>query len=179
MSVVCAKVYEDRIEFASDSILVNGWTKNTQGDFSKMVTINNMIIGSTGTAVESSLMWHFAKTHRPESPTERDVLTFVAEFSKWKRENYGQPEIGNTYLLAYEGKLFLIEKMFVYEVTKFQAVGAGEDFALAVMHMGNSARDAVQVACDLSCFVAEPIIQMVMLKTNPIRIIEGANEERD
>ena len=171
MSVVCAKVYKDRIEFASDSILVNGWTKNTSGDFSKMVAINDMIIGATGVAVEASLLWHFAKTHKPESPTERDILSFVAEFSKWKKENYGQPEISNTYLLAYGGKLFFIERMFVYETTNFQAIGAGEDFALAAMHMGNSPRDAAQVACDLSCFVAGPVIQMAMLKTNPVTIV--------
>lgn len=44
MSVVACRVYEDRIEIASDSIILSGWTQEKQKDFySKLVEVNRMI----------------------------------------------------------------------------------------------------------------------------------------
>ena len=88
----------------------------------------------------------------------------MVEFSRWKRELIGSGSVDNTYLMAYDGHLFQIENMLVYEVSEWSAVGAGEGFANAALYLGNSPRDAVKVACELSCFVAEPIIEYTMQK---------------
>lgn len=164
MSVVAAKVYRDKIVMAADSIVVRGWSKRTDHDIVKINEINGMIVGSAGYAQELSLMWQYMTTHKPATATEKDVLTFVVEFSKWKRDLIGSGSVDNTYLMAYDGHLFQIEDMLVYEVNEWSAVGAGEDFANAVLYMGNSPRDAVKVACELSCLVAEPIIEYSMQK---------------
>lgn len=164
MSVVAAKVYKDKIVMAADSIVVRGWSKRTDHNIVKINEINGMIVGSTGYAQELSLMWQYMTTHKPATATEKDVLAFVVEFSRWKRELIGNGSVDNTYLMAYDGHLFQIEDMFVYEVSEWSAVGAGEDFANAVLCLGNSPRDAVKVACELSCFVAEPIIEYSMQK---------------
>jgi hypothetical protein len=164
MSVVAARVYKDKIVMAADSIVVRGWSKRTDHDIVKINEINGMIVGSTGYAQELSLMWQYMTTHKPASATEKDVLTFVVEFSRWKRDLIGSGSVDNTYLMAYDGHLFQIEDMLVYEVSEWSAVGAGEDFANAVLYMGNSPRDAVRVACELSCLVAEPIIEYSMQK---------------
>ena len=162
MSVVAARVYKDKIVMAADSIVVRGWSKRTDHDIVKINEINGMIVGSTGYAQELSLMWQYMATHKPATATEKDVLAFVVEFSRWKRELIGNGSVDNTYLMAYDGHLFQIEDMLVYEVSEWSAVGAGEDFANAVLYLGNSPRDAVRVACELSCFVAEPIIEYTM-----------------
>ena len=162
MSVVCAKIYEDRIEVAADSIIVQGWSKETKGEFSKLVKINDMIIGATGNCDELSLLLHFAKTHKPETPSERDLLSFIAEFSRWKREGYDNSSIVNTYIIIFGEKVFCIERFFVREIKSYMAIGAGQDFANAALYLGHSPRDAVKVACNLSCFVAEPIIEEVI-----------------
>lgn len=164
MSVVAAKVYKDKIVMAADSIVVRGWSKRTDHDIVKINKINDMIIGSTGYAQELSLMWQYMTTHKPAAATEKDVLAFVVEFSRWKRELIGSGSVDNTYLMAYDGHLFQIEDMLVYEVSEWSAVGAGEGFANAALYLGNSPRDAVKVACELSCFVAEPIIEYTMQK---------------
>jgi hypothetical protein len=164
MSVVAARVYKDKIVMAADSIVVRGWSKRTDHDIVKINEINGMIVGSTGYAQELSLMWQYMTTHKPAAATEKDVLAFVVEFSRWKRELIGNGSVDNTYLMAYDGHLFQIEDMLVYEVSEWSAVGAGEDFANAVLYLGNSPRDAVKVACELSCFVAEPIIEYSMQK---------------
>lgn len=158
MSVVAAKVYEDKIVMASDSILVYGSSK-VPNDFVKMNRCNEMIIGGCGAAEELSLMWSFMKTHKPESSNERDVLNFIIEFSKWKKDLIGDGYIRNEYLIIYKGHLFHIENMLVYEVNSYFAIGAGMDFANAAMYLGHSPKEAVEVACKLSCYVSEPILE--------------------
>lgn len=161
MSVVAAKVYTDHIEVAADSIIVQGDMKRS-GFFSKLECINDMIIGACGTAREASLMWQFAKTHKPESATERDVLAYMVEFLKWKKDFGGDAEIENDYVIAYQGRLFEIEETFVNRVKDYVAIGACMYFATAALYLGQSPKNAVKVACDLNCYVAEPIVSYEM-----------------
>lgn len=163
MSVVAAKVYDKEIIMAADSILVKGWSKRNS-NFAKIAEINDMIVGGTGSAQEISMMWHYMQTHKPASPTEKDVLTFIIEFSKWKSDMGGGSNLENAYLLAYKGHLFEIEDMFVHEIFDYIAIGAGEDFSTAALYLGHSPQEAVKVACDLSCYVCEPIIEYKMTK---------------
>lgn len=163
MSVVAAKVYNDKIVMAADSIIVKGCSKRNTG-FAKIAEINDMIIGSVGAAEETSLMWHYMQTHKPASCLDKDILTFVVEFIQWKRNLVGNGDIDNTYLLIYQGHLFYIQNMFVYEVSDYSAIGAGEDFANAALYLGHEPKEAVKVACELSCYVCEPIVEYSMNK---------------
>ena len=162
MSVIAAKVYNDKIIMAADSILTCGWSKRNT-NFAKIVEINGMIAGSTGTAKEASLMWHYMQTHKPASPSEKDMLTFVVEFAQWK-SGIDSSNIENSYLFAYQGHLFEIESIFVHEISDYVAIGAGEDFASAAMYLGHTPREAVKVACELCCYVCEPIVEYSMNK---------------
>lgn len=162
MSVIAGCVYKDKIVIASDSIRTKGWSKRT--DFIKLSCINDLIIGGVGTCEEIGLMFRYAQTHKPETATERDVLSFIVEFARWKKD-FGDGQIRNTYLIVCEGHLFMIEDMFVHEIKDFQAIGAGEDYANAAMYLGMSPEKAVKVACELSCFVAEPIVQYEMQRS--------------
>ena len=161
MSVVAAKVYKDKVVVAADSIMVKGASKRNT-NFAKIEEINNMIIGATGVCQETSLMWHYARTHKPASASEKDVLTFMIEFAQWKQSMIGNSNIDNIYLLVYQGHLFEIEYMFVHEVFDYVAIGAGEDFANAALYMNHTPSEAVKVACELSCYVCEPIIEYSM-----------------
>ncbi len=163
MSVVAAKVYEDKVVMAADSILVKGWSKRNS-NFAKIAEINGMIIGGCGSAEEISLMWHYMQTHKPASPTEKDVLTFIIEFAQWKNNMGAGSQLENSYLLIYQGHLFEIEYMFVHEVFDYLAIGAGEDFANAALYLGHTPKEAVKVACELSCYVCEPILEYKMIK---------------
>ena len=159
MSVVAVKVYKDNIQIAADSIVVYGDSKKTDGNFSKLVKVNDIIIGFVGTAEEGSLMLHYADTHKPLSASEKDMLTFMIEFSKWKSDVGVGSDINNSYIVVYDGKAFYINGMLVYEVDNYEAIGAGMDFANAAMYLGHTPKEAVKVACELSCWVAEPIVE--------------------
>ena len=109
-------------------------------------------------------MWLYAKNHRPASATERDILDFFMEFAEWKRNRTGNSSLENSYLLAFENKAFHIQHYLVLEVDKYSAIGAGADYALAALYLDKTAPEAVKVACDLSCYVAEPITTYIMEK---------------
>lgn len=102
------------------------------------------------------------KTHKPAKADEKSVLEFIIEFSRWKKDLTGDGSLCNSYILAFGGKLFHIQRMLIYEVRDYYAIGAGEDFANAALYLGHTPREAVKVACELSCYVAEPIIEEEM-----------------
>lgn len=58
----------------------------------------------------------------------------------------------------------MIANMFVREIKDYYAIGAGEDFATAALYLGHTPKEAVKTACDISCFVAEPIVVKEMVK---------------
>lgn len=147
---------------AADSIVVRGGSKAVN-EPAKLQAINDMIIGSVGLAEEGVLMTQFAKTHKPETATERDVTGFMLEFRKWKKD-YSDDKFAGAYLIAYGGKLFYIECMYVIEVKDYFSIGYGRDYGNAAMYLGHSPREAVKVACDLCCFVAEPIVEETMMR---------------
>jgi len=107
LSVVVCRVFEDKIEFAADSILVWGWTQRTDIKTSaKLFEINEMIVGGAGYAQELSLFKLFCRNHRPASAEEVDIVSFMTEFSGWKEKQMGNQNISNSYLLGFRGYAF-------------------------------------------------------------------------
>ena len=160
MSVVVARVYEDKIEMAADSICVRGWSR-VDGDMKncvKMLKHNNMILGGCGYAEETSIFFHYIKTHTIEVMDEKGVLDFVIEFKRWKKDFIGCDDFENSYLIAYKGKCFYIKSMFVHEISDSCAIGAGEDYARGALYMGATPAEAVKAACALCVYVSEPIM---------------------
>ena len=84
MSVVVAKVYEDRIERVADSICVRGWSKvnGDQDKHVKMLKYNDMILGGCGKCEETNLFFHYMKTHVIEMMDYQNVLEYILEFKR-------------------------------------------------------------------------------------------------
>lgn len=162
MSVVAVKKSENKLVFASDSIKVSGWTKQSDKvlpkDMAKLFELNDMVIGSVGYSKELSFMRIFAATHKPKSPSVEGLLDFIIEFYSWAMRIDPEFERSNEYLIGFENKVFRItEGYLVDKVNEISAIGAGEDFALAAMHLGHSAIEAVEVANELCLYCAPPI----------------------
>ena len=131
--------------------------------FSKLFEVNNIVVGCVGKAEESSLLQLYCTTRQPAAANESALLEFMSEFSNWKKDKVGKSDLDNAYLIGYKGKVFSIHGWFIEEVLKYEAIGAGLDFALAALYLDKSAHDAVKVACELSIFCEEPI--QVITKT--------------
>lgn len=166
MSVVVVKNYKDKIVVASDSIAVIGWSKvpSAENKFAKMQKINDMIIGGVGNAEETSLFFHYMKTHTIESVDEKSVLDFILEFRRWKQDLTGNNSFNNNYILAFKGKCFYVNGVLVIPIDDYYAIGAGADYANGAMYMGATPVEAVKASCVLCAMVAEPIIQEVLMK---------------
>lgn len=160
MSVVACRVTKDKIEVASDSIDVRGWTQSTGKNISlsKLVKVNNMIVGSVGFAEECTLMHLFCITHSIKDTTIDSILTFLSEFSNWKGNKTTDGVINNEYIFVYGKRAFITSGYLVSEVLEYESIGAGMDYALTAMHLGHGAKEAVKVSCELSIFCEEPII---------------------
>lgn len=174
MSVVAVKIHKDKIEFAADSIGIKGTTK--RNNIAKLAKVNGMVIGGVGTMQELSLLLIFAKTHRPNAACEKDVVDFFFEFEKWKGDLY-QPFISeNIYVVGINGKAFYIEGLLVHEIKDYEAIGAGMDYALAALYLSHNATEAVNVACELSCYVSKPIITINIPKEETSEEVLTDNE---
>ena len=159
MTVVVAKITEDGYEIASDSITSVGYTQSRGQNVShsKLFEVNDMIIGGTGLAEETSLLRLFAHSHRPARADELAIIEFLSEFSDWKNKKVGKSSIGNRFFIGLEGKVFAAKQWFVSEVITYDAIGAGMDFALAAMYLGHSAEKAVETAIELSMACEGPV----------------------
>jgi len=167
MSVVCVKVYDDRIEIASDSISVKEGTQNKGADrkYSKLFQIRDLIIGSIGHCAESALMRSFCSTTQPESASEERITEFIKSFVEWKKKITDKFELLDDYFIIFQGKVFFVENsFFITEVITFDAIGAGRDYALAALYLGHDVEKAVEVATELSIYCEKPIKKLVVKK---------------
>ena len=168
MSVVAVKVYKEKIVMAADSIIVHGWGDKSPVGRDKMCEVNGMLIGASGDASECTHIMLFAENHTPLEMNEREITKFMNEYRSWRIKELGLPPetgLGSQYLIAYKGKVFYCAgNNYIGEVKDFFAIGAGDQYASAAMYLGHSPYDAVKVACALSCYVDEPIIEKTISK---------------
>lgn len=165
MSIVACKITKDGYEIAADSISVRGSTQTKNNtNRSKLVEVNNMVIGSVGLAEESSLLQIFAKTHQPAAATEEGLLEFWSEFSEWKKKRTDRSSIENAYFIGIDGVVFYLHHWLITSVSSYEAIGAGMDFALAALHLGHSSEAAVETAIELSIYCESPV--QVIIKKN-------------
>lgn len=161
ISVIAAKVYDDRIEIAADSIICNSEdTKRT--NFKKLRCFKDMIYGGCGDAEELTLFFRYVETHAiPQIASEADVQEYFYNFYTYKEKYSQEFKSNNTYFIVINKQLFEIEGAFIKRVDDYAACGKGQPYALAALKLGHTVDEAVQVSADLCCYVSEPIVKFV------------------
>ena len=156
MSVIAVKVESDKITIAADSIIIKDDLKRT--NFQKLRDSGHMIVGGCGSAEELSLFFEFAKRSKDKLTSVYDVQEFMNKFASYKKAYADDNKINNAYIIIYDKYVYEVDGMFVQEVTDYTAIGEGEPYALTALYLGRSVETAIKAACDLCCFVAEPIV---------------------
>lgn len=158
MSVVAVKVTKKEIIIGADSIRVSGSTQE-KDKMAKLKQINGLVIGSSGTCEEASMFELYCKSRQPKMADEDSIMEFLSEFHEWLRRKVGKVDrlLENSYILVYKKKVFKIESYFIKEVKDYYAIGAGRDFALASLYLGNGIKESIQVSCELSIYCERPI----------------------
>ena len=100
----------------------------------------------------------FGSIARGEQNEQSDI-DLIVEFADWKKEKTEVGGISNGYIICLDNTAYYIQNYLVERITTFEAIGAGMDFALTAMALGHSAKEAVQVAIDLSVYCEAPIIE--------------------
>lgn len=159
MTTIAVKVTKHRIEIASDSQITAGWRKQQQGNkvFSKLATINGMIIGSSGSVEEATLFQMYCQTHKPSHITDLGIVDFLHNFTNWKGERMGIYDLENQYILIIDDNVYSFYGFAVTQVLTYDAIGSGADYALAALYLGNSAELAVEVATELDLYSMKPV----------------------
>ena len=116
-----------------------------------------MIIGSVGVAQEGALFRVFCRTRKPRAADVESIVDFMSDFQDWLKNKIDDSTIENGYILVFDKKVFNIEGFYVKEVTDYTAIGAGMDFALAALYLGNSVEESIKAACHLSVYCEEPV----------------------
>lgn len=158
MSVIACKIYDDRIELASDSITVRGCSKRTDAKLAKLARVNDVVVGGVGLSSENGLMQIFLRTHTPDAPTEQSLLGLLGEFSEWKHKRTGNAALENEYIFGVGGKAFRAFGYYVDEVVEHCAIGAGEDHAVTALFLGRDPVAAVEIAIKLSVYCEGPVV---------------------
>ena len=164
MSVVAIKVTDKKITIGADSILVSHGTTQEKDKFAKLNRVNDIIIGDVGDAQEGGLFLMFCKTRKPREASVEALIEFMSEFQEWMKNKTDESKLRNEYVLVLEKKAFLVEGFFVKEITDYTAIGAGMDFSLAALYLGNSVKESIKAACHLSVYCEEPINIMEVKK---------------
>jgi ATP-dependent protease HslVU (ClpYQ) peptidase subunit len=156
MSVVAVRVTNKKITIGADSILVSGWTQE-KDKLAKLNEVNGMVIGDCGDAQEGGLFLIYSKTRKPREASVEGMVEFMSEFQDWYRNKTEETKLTNQYVIVFEKKAFVMEGFWCKEVTDYTAIGAGMDFALAALYLGNSVKEAIKASCHLSVYCEEPI----------------------
>jgi hypothetical protein len=156
MSVVAVKVTKNKIVIGADSILVSGWTQE-KDKLAKLNQVNGMVIGDCGDAQEGGLFLIYCKTRKPREASVEGMVEFMSEFQDWYRNKTDETKLINQYIIVFEGKAFVMEGFWCKEVTDYTSIGAGADFSLSALYLGNSVEEAIKAACHLSVYCEEPI----------------------
>lgn len=164
MSVVAVKVTNEKITIGADSILVSHGTTQEKDKFAKLNKVNDIIIGDVGDAQEGGLFLMFCRTRKPREASVEAIIEFMSEFQDWMKNKTDESNLRNEYILVLEKKAFLVEGFFVKEITDYTAIGAGMDFSLAALYLGNSVKESIKAACHLSVYCEEPINIMEVKK---------------
>jgi ATP-dependent protease HslVU (ClpYQ) peptidase subunit len=163
MSVVAVKVTKEKIVIGADSILVSGWTQE-KDKLAKLNKVNDMVIGDVGDAQEGALFLIYCKTRKPSEASVGALVEFMSEFQDWLGKKVGEVKLNNQYIIILDGKAFMMEGFFIKEVTDYTAIGAGMDYALSALYLGNSVKDSIKASCHLSIYCEEPINLMEINK---------------
>lgn len=166
MSVIAAKVYNDRIEIASDSqVTYDKFKRTTTGEsLKKLFKIQYspddcLIVGITGSTDGCCLFREFCNIKgAPEKAEILSIINFLKEFRDWRTEIAGETDEELFSIIVFQNKAFLIEGFSVSEIHTYSASGSGMEYAFVALDCGVSPEEAVQAAINHNTYCCGPII---------------------
>jgi len=158
MSIVAVKKYKDKIVIGADSIVVRYGTQDKRKDAKLFRVDEDLIIGGSGFVKNLVLLKLFSQNHKIKTCDEDGIIEWFSEFQEWalkKDKSFSQDK--TEFLVVFKNKVFDFFNYNVREVKKYEAIGAGMDYALTALYLEKSVAEAIEVSCELSIYCEKPI----------------------
>lgn len=160
MTVVAAKIDGDTIRMACDSQFSRGWHHKATGNPEKLVKGADFVVGISGSAMVLPLLTVYAKDHSIGTGGEARITEWLFEFLGFCKSHTQNWDQDATLLLAHASGLFVVEDWLPLRVHDFAAIGSGFQHAEAALHLGHSAREAVEVAIAMAYGCGGEIVEV-------------------
>jgi hypothetical protein len=146
----------DGMTLASDSLADNNGLRNTTTKLHRGVLVDGVpfLLGAAGENAWSNMLHAWVKT--------LDLRGL--QHATYPHQNNDGPDRNDPaaiLILGERGVYYKGGAVWVrLEGRAFHAVGSGRDFALAAMHLGKTAEEAVELAIEFDCYSGGPIRSM-------------------
>lgn len=158
MSVIAVKVYSNKIVMAADSFV--GFSRDTQlkDKDVKIFKQNGLVVGGVGYANDISLFKLYCRDRKPARSDEDAMIDFVSQYVKWAAERVKDYKLQTDFMIITGKKAWLVSSSgYIKRITDYRSMGAGQNMAQTALHLGKSAKEAVEVACELSIYCEKPV----------------------
>lgn len=157
MTIIVAKKYKDKIVVASDKQVTHDW--HMKSPFSKIIKIDNMIIGGAGAGAGCQMMQLFCLENKLKSCGETDVLMFFKKFISYATEfDKEYRKDSNDWLIAFNEEILKVSSgVFIYKDLEVASIGSGSEIALGAVHAGFEPVEAVRLASKLTVYCGEGV----------------------
>lgn len=169
MSVVACQVTEDAVYVGADSALTYGDCMSMAVPNMKLFVENGMVAGYSGNLEHANILRFFLRngveieyTDKERHVDEEFAASIYVGFSEYSDQvgvdlrNEHNEALGE-FVLAFEGKAFLVHGLLTREVHTFEAVGCGEEVARAAQYNGASLPRAIDTAIQFNRHCSYPI----------------------
>ena len=180
MTCIIGVEHEGTVYMGADSIGLNGWPKDIIAQ-DKLFKRNGMLFGCAGNPRMAQIL-RYQTIFNPPGPEQMDEAYLVREVVEKTRlalkehgytETDNGRELGASFLLGYNGKLYSVENSFQLcrSARKFYAIGAGDGFAMGALCAAlnqfetwtetaivEGIKYALKTAAELSAAVAPPFL---------------------
>lgn len=159
MSIIAVEITKDKIRFAYDDMM--NYNNQPYANDKKVAKFGNIIIGIVGVITVRPYLYKFLSEQKDlVLDDEYSVANLIDSFKK-KYEGLEHVKFGEdeSVLISDSKKVFYIkpEHYTCYEVTDFEVIGSGADFALGAYKANKDLVKSVEIAVDLNITCAKPI----------------------
>lgn len=152
MTTIAAKKHADHIELAADSFMSQGAMKELTSDKLCLDYIGHDFIFALSGSCAAANQFKIFLDDIAEWPTglvsALDVnklillfMEFIRKFDTVKHDDFNM-------IIIWNGQLFYATHGFVQKIDTMIAIGYGAEFSMGVMAAGESATEAVKLACE-------------------------------
>jgi len=157
MSVVAVKIYKDKIVIGADSFVGFNYDTQLKDKNVKIFSHKEITIGTVGYTTDCSLMRVFSRDKKPSRSDEEAMTEYIVEFIDWCKKKDVNYKMESNFMIVFKSKAFLVAGLYVKQIKKYEAMGAGMNMAQTALALGKSVREALEIACELSIYCEKPL----------------------